>query len=232
MLRIRYSATRGHRDLGWWQVASTFSAEEFFDPEWMGFRSLQVLAEDVIQPGGVFPWHRHQDVEILTYVASGILAQRNQHGHQVILEAGEFGRVTAGTGIVHSDLNPSEIEPAHGLTIWIRPDRCGLTPSVEHRAFPREEQRNIWRLVASQDGRDGSLSVHQDVEVFHALLERGSMLHHRVRPDCGVWVQLVAGVVWVNNIELHAGDGLEVSAELNITCTADEPSDILLFDLA
>jgi redox-sensitive bicupin YhaK (pirin superfamily) len=187
----------------------------------MGFRSLQVLAEDIIQPAGVFPWHRHQDVEILTYVASGTLAQRNQHGHQVTLRAGEFGRVTAGTGIVHSDLNPSEVEPAHGLT-----------PSVEHRAFPRKEQHNIWRLVASHDGRDGSLTVHQDVEVLHALLAGCSVLHHHVRPGCGAWVQLVAGVLWVNNIQLHAGDGLEVSAELNLTCTADEPSDVLLFDLA
>jgi len=184
MITARRNTERLRMDWGWWKgaVCATMTPT---GPQRHQFHSLPAMVEDVIQPGGVFDWHPHQDIEIVNYVASGNLAYRDQHGQR----AGEFGRITAGTGIVHSDLNPSDVEPEHGLTIWTDPEQPGLLPSVEHGVFPLEEQRDAWLLVASQDGRAGSLTVHQDVDMYHALLAPGQPVHHGLRPGRAAWVQ-------------------------------------------
>src|SRR3954454_18528772 len=173
MITIRKASERGHTDFRWLDSWHTFSFGDYMDSDHMGFHSLRVINDDKVAAGGGFPTHPHRDMEIITYVLSGALEHKDSLGTGEVLRPGEVQRMTAGTGIRHSEFNPSPTEPVHLLQIWLTPDRRGLTPSYEQTAFPEAERRGRWRLVASNDGRDGSVTIHQDADVYATLLEPG-----------------------------------------------------------
>ena len=232
MIRLRKSAERGHFDHGWLDTRHTFSFSRYHDPRYMGFRALRVVNEDRVQPGQGFGIHGHEDMEIVTYVLSGALAHRDSLGTGSTLRPGELQRMTAGTGITHSEFNPSPTEPVHFYQIWLLPEREGLEPSYEQRAFPEEERHNRLRLVASSDGRDGSLIIRQDARLFLATLDGGREVSHEFSSVRHAWVQVLRGGVSLNGLTLSAGDGAAVSAESRLKIRADGPSEVLLFDLA
>lgn len=232
MVQVRRSNERGHADRGWLDSYHTFSFAEYYDPRYMGFRSLRVINEDRVQPGRGFGRHPHNDMEILSYVVEGALAHRDSTGTEEVLRPGEVQRMTAGTGIAHSEYNGSQTEPVHFLQIWILPEREGLKPGYEQRAFPDAEKRNRLRLVASRDGREGSVTIHQDVSLFASLLDPGQSVTHRLQPKRHAWVQVITGAVALNGQTLKAGDGAAVSEEEALEIRAQEPAEVLLFDLA
>lgn len=229
---LRPSAERGHFDHGWLDTRHSFSFADYLDPEHMGFRSLRVINEDVVRPGGGFPTHGHRDMEIITYIVRGAVAHDDSTGASEVLRRGEVQRMTAGSGIRHSEYNASREQPVHLLQIWILPAERGLEPGYEQRAYPPEERRNALRPLATRTGRDGSLTIHQDAELHGALLDAGTTVRHPLRPGRGAWIQLVAGTVTVNGSTLAAGDGAAVENEATVTITADADSEVLLFDLA
>ncbi len=232
MIRLRKASERGHFDHGWLDTRHTFSFSRYYDPRYMAFRALRVVNEDRVQPGQGFGSHGHEDMEIVTYVLSGALAHRDSLGTGSTLRPGELQRMTAGTGITHSEFNPSQTEPVHLYQIWLLPEREGLEPSYEERAFPEEERQNRLRLVASPDGSDGSLAIRQDARLFLATLDGGREVSQQVPSGRHAWVQLLRGSVSLNGLTLLAGDGAAVSAESHLTIRADGPSEVLLFDLA
>jgi redox-sensitive bicupin YhaK (pirin superfamily) len=232
MITVRPGNERGHSERGWLDSYFTFSFADYEDPRHMGFRSLRVINEDWIQPGRGFGMHPHRDMEILTYVLEGALEHRDSLGTGSVIRPGDAQRMSAGTGIVHSEANPSTSEPVHLLQIWILPDRTGIAPAYEQRAFSEEERRGRLRLLASRDGRDGALTIHQDAELYTTLLAAGENVTHRVRPDRHAWVQVARGAVTLNGKPLRAGDGAAVSDEEAVTLSASEASEVLLFDLA
>lgn len=232
MIRVRRMSERGHFDHGWLDTYHTFSFGRYHDPRHMSFRALRVINEDRVAPGRGFGTHPHEDMEIVTYVLEGALAHRDSLGTGSTIRPGELQRMTAGTGITHSEFNPSEAEPVHLYQIWLLPEREGLEPSYEQRAFPEEERRNRLRLVASPDGRDGSLSIRQDARLYLASLEGGREVTHELAPDRHAWVQVLRGGVILNGLMLSAGDGAAVSAESGVMVRADGSSEVLLFDLA
>ncbi len=232
MIRLRKASERGHFDHGWLDTRHTFSFSRYYDPRYMAFRALRVVNEDRVQPGQGFGSHGHEDMEIVTYVLSGALAHRDSLGTGSTLRPGELQRMTAGTGITHSEFNPSQTEPVHLYQIWLLPEREGLEPSYEQRAFPEEERQNRLRLVASPDGSDGSLAIRQDARLFLATLDGGREVSQQVPSGRHAWVQLLRGSVSLNGLTLLAGDGAAVSAESHLTIRADGPSEVLLFDLA
>ena len=232
MIRIRKSDERGHFHHGWLDTYHTFSFDQYYDPNFMGFRSLRVINEDRVQPGMGFPTHPHRDMEILTYPLEGALQHRDSMGTGSIIRPGELQRMSAGTGITHSEFNASPTEPVHLLQIWLLPERKGLKPSYEQKAFPEAERRGRLRLVASQDGRDGSLTVHQDVSLYAGLLEPGQKVSHRLEPSRSAWVQVARGKVHLNGSALEAGDGAAISKQQEIELGSEDAAEILLFDLA
>jgi redox-sensitive bicupin YhaK (pirin superfamily) len=232
MMRIRKAAERGHADHGWLDTWHTFSFADYYDPAQMGFRSLRVLNEDRVQPGSGFGTHPHRDMEIVTYVVSGALEHKDSTGGGGVLRAGEVQHMTAGTGVRHSEVNPSPDEPVHLYQIWLLPDRRGLRPGYEQTAFPEADRRNAWRLAASPDGRDGSLLIHQDAELYLGALDAGRELRHGLRPGRHAWLQVVRGAVEVGGRTLTAGDGAAFSDEPEVAVRAAGPAEVLLFDLA
>ncbi len=232
MIRLRKASERGHFDHGWLDTRHTFSFSRYHDPRYMGFRALRVVNEDRVQPGQGFGNHGHEDMEIVTYVLSGALAHRDSLGTGSTLRPGELQRMTAGTGITHSEFNPSKTEPVHFYQIWLLPEREGLEPSYEQRAYPEEERHNRLRLVASPDGSEGSLNIRQDARIFLATLDGDREVSHEVPSDRHAWVQVLRGGVSLNGLTLSAGDGAAVSAESQLTIRADGLSEVLLFDLA
>jgi redox-sensitive bicupin YhaK (pirin superfamily) len=232
MITVRPGNERGHSERGWLDSHFTFSFADYEDPRHMGFRSLRVINEDWIQPGRGFGMHPHRDMEILTYVLEGALEHRDSLGTGSVIQPGDAQRMSAGTGIVHSEANPSTSEPVHLLQIWILPDRTGIAPAYEQRAFSEEERRGRLRLLASRDGRDGALTIHQDAELYTTLLAAGENVTHPVRPGRHAWVQVARGAVTLNGKPLRAGDGAAVSDEEAVTLSASEASEVLLFDLA
>jgi redox-sensitive bicupin YhaK (pirin superfamily) len=232
MIRIRPAAERGHFDHGWLDTRHTFSFSGYYDPQHMGFRALRVINEDWLQPGQGFDTHPHRDMEIVTLVLEGALAHRDSLGHGSVIRPGEFQRMTAGTGIAHSELNASPDEPVHLYQIWLQPGRKGLEPSYEQRAFAREETRGRWRLVASPDGRDGALTIRQDADVSLCVLEDGEDVAYPLRPARHAWLQVLRGAVDLDGHRLEAGDGAALSDEPALTLRADGPAELLLFDLA
>jgi len=231
MITTRPGTERGHADHGWLDTWHTFSFAEYRDPEHMGFRSLRVISEDRVAPGRGFGMHPHADMEILTVVLSGALEHRDSMGNASTIRPGDVQRMSAGTGIRHSEQNASDDEPVHLLQIWIEPERRGLVPSYAEAGFPAEERRGRLRLVASRDGRDGSVSMHQDVDLYASLLEAGESVTHRLRPGRGAWIQIAAGTVNLNGVTLEAGDGAAVEDEESLTLEATSSSEFLLFDL-
>lgn len=232
MLTIRKAHDRGHADLGWLNTWHTFSFSSYQDPRHVQFRSLRVMNEDLVSPGKGFGTHPHRDMEIVTYVLDGALEHRDSMGNGEVLSPGEFQRMTAGTGITHSEFNPSHDDPVHLYQIWLLPEKRGLAPSYEQKAYADELMRNQLLLVAAQNQRDGSLKIHQDVEIYLSRLDAGHEVTHSVAPGRFAWLQVLRGHVTLNDIELAAGDGVAISDESSLTIRAQDAAEVLLFDLA
>ena len=232
MIRIRPNQDRGHFNHGWLDTYHTFSFGDYYDPEQMGFRSLRVINEDRVQPGQGFGMHGHRDMEIVTYVLSGALEHRDSLGNGSVLRPGELQRMTAGTGIRHSEFNPSASEPVHLYQIWLLPERKGLEPSYEQRPFAAAGRRGQWQLTASPDGRDGSLAIRQDAAIYLAELADGEALEFALGAGRHAWLQTLRGKVRFNDRSLAAGDGAAISEENALSLRADGGAEVMLFDLA
>jgi redox-sensitive bicupin YhaK (pirin superfamily) len=232
MIHLRKSDDRGRADHGWLDSRHTFSFADYHDPHYMGFRSLRVINEDKVRPGQGFGTHPHRDMEILSYVIEGALEHKDNMGTSSVIRPGEVQRMTAGTGVLHSEYNPSRTEPVHFLQIWVLPEKKGLKPGYEQKKFEDSERRNQLRLVASPNRRDGSLAIHQDTELYTTLLDSGKTVVHPLAPERHAWVQVARGAVSLNGRPLHAGDGAAVSRELSVELTASADAEVLLFDLA
>ena len=234
MITVRKADERGHFDHGWLDTRHTFSFADYHDEAHMGFRALRVVNEDRVQPGEGFPTHGHRDMEILSYVLEGALAHRDSTGGQGVLRPGEVQRMSAGTGVRHSEFNGSKDEPVHFLQIWILPDRAGHAPSYEQKPFPDEEKRRRLRLVASPGGEDGALRIHADARVYATILADGESARHALAPGRHAWVQVARGELSVNGRTLRAGDGAAVSdeRELVLAGRGAAEAEALLFDLS
>jgi redox-sensitive bicupin YhaK (pirin superfamily) len=232
MITIRPASERGRGEYGWLDTRHTFSFNEYHDGRHMSFRALRVMNEDWIAPGKGFGTHGHRDMEIVTYVLDGALAHKDSLGNGSVLRPGEFQRMTAGTGIEHSEFNPSDSEPVHLYQIWLFPERRGLVPSYDQRAFPLAERQGKLRLVASPDGRDGSLSINQDAEVYLTTLDAGDQVTHSLAAGRHAWIQVLRGGVRLNDVDLAVSDGAAVSEESVLSVRASQPSEVMLFDLA
>jgi redox-sensitive bicupin YhaK (pirin superfamily) len=231
MITLRRAKERGHARHGWLDSHHTFSFAGYHDPEHMGFRVLRVINEDVVQPKRGFDTHSHRDMEILTWVLEGALEHRDSLGTGSVIRPGDIQRMSAGTGVSHSEYNHSATEPVHLLQIWLLPERDGLPPSYEQKTFPPEQRRGALRLLASRDGRAGSVRIHQDVELHTALLGAGEAVEHRLRPGRHAWVQLARGRCQLDGVTLEAGDGAAVSREESLRLAGADDSEVLLFDL-
>ena len=232
MLAVRRSEDRGHFDHGWLKTFHTFSFADYHDPKFAGFRSLRVINEDRVAPGHGFPTHAHADMEILSYVLEGALEHRDSLGNGSVIRPGELQRMSAGTGVRHSEANPSKDEPVHFLQIWIHPERRGLKPCYEQREFGLAVKPGHWVLMASPGGQDQALRIHQDVKLWGAALQPAQSLGYELAPGRYAWLQLARGEVSVDDVHLNAGDGLAVSDLTAIETEAHQPSELLLFDLA
>ncbi len=232
MIAIRRAEDRGHADLGWLDTYHTFSFSTYHDPRHTRFRSLRVINEDRIAPGQGFGTHPHHDMEIVTYVLQGALEHRDSMGNGEVLRAGEFQRMSAGTGITHSEFNPSSVEPVHLYQIWLFPERKGIEPSYEQKRFPAIERQNRFQLVASPDAANGSLRIHQDARIFLADLSAGHRLTHPLTSGRHAWVQVLRGSVLLNDHALQTSDGVAIRDEEIIEIETDRAAEIMLFDLA
>ena len=232
MIQIRKAMERGHLDYGWLNTWHTFSFNTYHDPAQMGFRSLRVINEDWVQPGKGFGMHGHRDMEIITYVLEGAVEHRDSMGTGSVLRAGEFQHMTAGSGIQHSEFNPSSTEPLHLYQIWLLPWKKDLTPSYDQKIFPEAEKQGSLRLLASPDAKDGSLLIEQDARIYLSMLQTGSEVRYDLHPGRHVWLQVVRGAVDLNGQTLAVSDGATVSGETALTIRANEASEIMLFDLA
>jgi len=231
MITLRRAKERGHARHGWLESFHTFSFAGYHDPEHMGFRALRVINEDVVQPKQGFGTHSHRDMEILTWVLEGALEHKDSLGTGSVIRPGDVQRMSAGTGVSHSEFNPSATELVHLLQIWILPERDGLAPSYEQKRFPAEERRGALRLLASRDGRADSVRIQQDVELYATLLGPRDVVEHALRPGRHAWVQLARGQCELNGVALEAGDGAAVSRETALRLAGAKDAEILLFDL-
>ncbi len=232
MITIRHGEDRGRVVLDWLDSRHSFSFGHYYDPKHMGFRALRVINDDRVSPGGGFATHPHRDMEIITYVLDGTLEHADSLGNGSVIRAGEVQRMTAGTGVTHSEFNHSQVAPVHLLQIWILPAEKGLAPSYEQRAFAPEEKRGGLTLVAARDGRDGALTVHQDAEIYAALLDAGKSVSHRLAAGRHAWLHLAHGAVVLNGHALTEGGGAAVSDEEVLAISAETDAELLLFDLA
>lgn len=232
MITIRKSEERGHFDFGWLNTYHTFSFDQYYDPLHMHFRALRVINEDRVAPGRGFPTHSHRDMEIITYILSGALEHRDSMGNGSIIRPGDVQRMSAGTGVSHSEYNPSETEPVHLLQIWIHPNARNLTPSYEQKSFSEAERRGQLRLVASDNGREGSVTIHQDARLYASILDAGETVSHSFDVNRYGWVQVARGTINLNGVELKQGDGAAISKESEIRIAARDKVEVLLFDLA
>jgi len=231
MIRVRKAAERGSTRIDWLDSRHSFSFGDYYDPANMGFRALRVMNDDWIAPGGGFGAHPHRDMEIVTYVLDGALQHRDSLGTGSVISPGELQRMTAGTGIVHSEFNASQTAPVHLYQIWLLPERKGLTPGYEQKKFPAAEQAGRLRVVASRDGRDGSLTIRQDATLSLATLEAGQTVTATLAPGRSAWVQALRGSVTVNGAPLTEGDGAAVSGETELAITGTGPAEVMVFDL-
>jgi redox-sensitive bicupin YhaK (pirin superfamily) len=232
MIKVRPAGERGKTQTSWLDSNHTFSFNRYYDPRYTGFRDLLVINEDFVAPGQGFGTHSHRDMEILSYIVEGALEHRDSSGGSGVIRPGELQRMSAGTGVSHSEFNSSQTEPVHFLQIWIQPDREGITPEYEQRSFQEGERRGRLRLIASRDGGGGALTIHQDVKVYDALLASGDQISHQLDSNRHAWIQVVKGMVKVNDTLLRAGDGAAVSQEESLNIRADASAEILLFDLS
>lgn len=231
MFQVRKAEDRGHANHGWLDTYHTFSFASYRDPQHMGFRSLRVMNEDFVQPGQGFGTHPHHDMEIVTYVLEGALEHKDSMGNGEVLRPGEFQRMSAGTGITHSEFNPSDTEPVHLYQIWLLPERKRIEPSYEQKRFPEDERHNRLRLVASQDADAGSLLIHQDACIYLSSLDEGKQVSHELKPGRHAWLQVLRGGVSVNGHALDTGDGAAINGESELRIVATHPVEFMLFDL-
>ena len=231
MLAIRPAGERMHTQIGWLDSRHTFSFAEHHDPRHMGFRALRVINEDRVAPGQGFGTHPHHDMEILSYVLDGALRHQDSMGTGSIIKPGDVQRMTAGTGVRHSEVNASTTEPVHFLQIWIVPGEAHLAPGYEQKAFPAADRMGRLTLLASRDGRDGSVTIHQDVSLYSAALDTGNRVAHALAPGRHAWVQVTRGDVTLNGKALGAGDGAALGEELSVDLEATTPAEVLVFDL-
>lgn len=232
MITLRPGNERGHANHGWLDSYHTFSFANYYDPNHMGFRHLRVINEDRVEPSAGFGAHSHRDMEILTYVLDGALEHKDSLGTGAVIMPGEAQRMSAGTGITHSEFNHSQTEPVHLLQIWIIPAQQGLPPSYEQRAFPLAEKLGKLRLIAAQDGREGAVTIHQDVDLFTSVLEPGDAVTHNLRSGRHAWLQIARGTATLNGIQLQAGDGVQASEAEKLEINTHTGAELLLFDLA
>jgi quercetin 2,3-dioxygenase len=232
MINIRHSEERGGGNHGWLKTHHTFSFDQFYDPRWMGFRSLRVINEDWVAGGQGFPAHPHRDMEIITYILEGEIEHKDSLGTSSIIRPGDGQRMSAGRGIRHSEMNPSPTDAAHLLQIWITPDKSGHEPSYEQKTFPEEEKRGKLRLIASPDGKDGSVTIHQDARLYVSLLSPGQEVKHELGRGRHAWIQIAKGTVELNGQKLVQGDGAAISEEKALSIKGAEDAEVLLFDLA
>jgi len=232
MITVRRSNERGGGDYGWLNTKHTFSFSDYWDPRWMGFRSLRVINEDYVAPAAGFPTHPHSDMEIITYVLEGKLEHKDSIGTGSVILPGDSQRMTAGRGIRHSEYNPSKSEQVHLYQIWILPEKKGLEPSYEQKSFPTEEKQGNLRLIASPDAKDGSVKINQDARLYVTLLKPGEEVAHSFGKGRHGWLQVAKGSVEVNGQTLGQGDGAAISDEQKLTVKGGKDSEVLLFDLA
>ena len=232
MIQIRRSEERGGGDHGWLKTHHTFSFNDYRDSKWMGFRSLRVINEDWVAPNNGFPTHPHRDMEIITYILEGKLEHKDSLGTGSVILPGDGQRMTAGSGIRHSEFNPSATDAAHLLQIWILPEKAGLPPSYEQKAFPEEEKRGKLRVIASRDAQDGSVKINQDAKLYVSLLKPGEEVSHEFGNGRHGWLQVARGTVELNGKRLAQGDGAAISDEKKLSIKGSENAEVLLFDLA
>ncbi|HLO47906.1 MAG TPA: pirin family protein [Kamptonema sp.] len=232
MITIRKGEDRGHANHGWLNSYHSFSFASYYDPNQMGFRALRVINEDTVRAGAGFGTHGHQDMEIITYVLEGALEHKDSIGNGEVIKPGEVQRMSAGTGIQHSEFNHSKTEPVHFLQIWLLPDTKGLPPSYEQRDFDVEHNPGKLRLVAAKDSRDGAVKVNQNVDLYAAALENSDRVSHSLKPNRHAWVQVARGAITLNGLPLKNGDGAAISDESDLVIEATAKAEILLFDLA
>jgi redox-sensitive bicupin YhaK (pirin superfamily) len=231
MISVRHSNERGAVNMGWLDAKHSFSFGSYHDPSHMGFGPLRVINEDRIEPAQGFGMHGHRDMEIVTYIIDGALEHKDSMGNGSVIRRGEVQRMTAGTGVMHSEFNHSDEEQTHLLQIWVLPEQDGLEPGYEEKAFSDDEKRNRLCLIASRDARDGSLKIHQDVDLYGTLVDAGVELSHTLGDDRKGWVQVVRGNVIVNGQSLGTGDGASLSDSGTLSFRAEEDTEMLLFDM-
>jgi len=232
MLTIRKAEDRGHANHGWLNTYHTFSFASYYEPKHMGFRALRVINEDRVSPGNGFGTHGHRDMEIITYVLEGALEHKDSIGTGSVIQPGEVQRMSAGTGILHSEFNHSKTDSVHFLQIWLLPEKEGLPPSYEQRNFSPAKTPGKLHLVAARDGRDAAVTVHQDVDLYAAVLEPGDRVSHSLQSQRHAWVQVARGAITLNGLSLDKGDGAAISEETDVVIEATTDAEILLFDLA
>ncbi|MEO7097208.1 MAG: pirin family protein [Polyangiales bacterium] len=232
MIKVRHGEQRGASNHGWLDSKHSFSFADYHDPANMGFRSLRVINEDQVTAGKGFGTHSHRDMEIVSYVLSGALEHKDSIGTGSVIRPGDVQRMSAGTGVAHSEYNHSKTDPVHFLQIWIVPQKSGLKPSYEQKTIADADRRGKLKVVASPDGRDGSVTVHQDMTLSVALLEPGERVTFSLADGRGAWVQLARGAVKIGDVALKVGDGAQIENEREVTLEATEAAEILVFDLA
>lgn len=231
MIRIRKSDERGRGSHGWLESRFTFSFADYHDPEHMGFRELRVINEDWVQPGTGFGTHPHRNMEIITFIMEGEVEHKDDTGSSSVLRAGEVQRMTAGSGIAHSEMNPSPDQNLHLYQIWVLPEVRELQPGYEQKAFSRDERRDRWQLLASRTGREGSLHIHSGVELWASVLSEGTELQKDLAEGHGAWIQVASGSVSVLGQRLDTGDAAAIEGEPRIVVRGEQPAEVLLFDL-
>jgi len=231
MIKVRKSNERGHADLGWLNTRCTFSFAEYYDPKHVQFRTLRVMNDDRVAGGGGFPMHPHRDMEIVTYVLEGALEHRDSMGNGSVIKPGDIQYMSAGTGVTHSEFNASKTEPVHLYQIWMFPEAQGLKPAYDQKNFSETEKRGKLRVIASPDGRDGSVKIRQNNELFATVLGKGESVKHDLQADRHAYVQVARGSVKLNGKELTEGDGAAISAEKSLELVGVNDAEVLLFDL-
>ncbi len=232
MIQIRPAAERGHADHGWLDTHHTFSFADYYDPRHMGFRALRVINDDRVSAGHGFGTHPHRDMDIISYVLEGAMEHKDSMGNGSVIRPGDVQRMTAGTGVTHSEKNASTAEEVHFLQIWIVPEKQRLTPGYEQTRFSVDDKRGRLRLVASRDGREGSVTVHQDIALYAGVFEAGERARHEIATGRHAWVHIARGRAKVNGATLSAGDGAALSDESGVDVEGVDGAEVLVFDLA
>ncbi len=232
MIQIRKSDERGHANHGWLNTRFTFSFADYYDSKHVHFRTLRVMNDDRVAGGGGFPMHPHRDMEIVTYVLEGALEHRDSMGNGSVIKPGDIQYMSAGTGVTHSEFNASESEPAHLYQIWMFPEKQGLKPTYGQKNFSEAEKRGKLRLLVSPDGRDGSVKIRQDNDLYATVLGAGESVKHELKPERHAYVQVARGSVTLNGTKLEEGDGAAISNEKTVELTGADDAEVLLFDLA